>query len=70
MLQYQAVIKDLPECIVYSKRMRIPCYDSYFQIIPNRSESGSYQSGESNVPFLHTVLISITIKNIRKKISM
>ncbi len=34
MLQYQAVIKDLPECIVYSKRMRIPGYDSYFQIIP------------------------------------
>lgn len=31
---YQVVRKELPEVIVYSKRMKIPCYDYYFQCIP------------------------------------
>jgi DNA-binding transcriptional MerR regulator len=31
---YQAVVKQLPECIVYSKRMVVPDYNAYFQIIP------------------------------------
>lgn len=33
-MNYQAVIKELPECIVYSKRMVIPTYESYFDLIP------------------------------------
>jgi len=33
-MNYQAIIKELPECIVYSKRMTIPNYDFYFEIIP------------------------------------
>ena len=33
-MKYQAVIKELPECIVYSKRLTVPNYDSYFSIIP------------------------------------
>lgn len=33
-VNYQAVIKELPECIVYSKRLTVPSYDAYFQIIP------------------------------------
>jgi len=33
-MDYTAVIKALPECIVYSKKMTVPSYDSYFEIIP------------------------------------
>jgi effector-binding domain-containing protein len=33
-MNYQAILKELPECIVYSKRMTVPNYDSYFEIIP------------------------------------
>lgn len=33
-MNYQAIIKELPECIVYYKKMTIPSYDSYFQLIP------------------------------------
>ncbi|WP_017381035.1 MerR family transcriptional regulator [Paenisporosarcina sp. TG-14] len=33
-MSYQAVIKDLPECIVYSKKMHISSYDDYFELIP------------------------------------
>lgn len=35
---YSAVIKQTPECIVYSKRMIVPSYDSYFQLIPKIGE--------------------------------
>ncbi|MPW25800.1 hypothetical protein GC105_08355 [Alkalibaculum sp. M08DMB] len=31
---FQTIIKELPECIVYSKRMTVPNYDSYFELIP------------------------------------
>ena len=31
---YTATIKEQPECIVYSKKMTIPNYDAYFQLIP------------------------------------
>lgn len=34
LMNYQAIIKELPECIVYSKRMTVPNYDSYFELIP------------------------------------
>lgn len=34
-MNYQGIIKDLPECIVYSKKITVPNYDAYFQIIPS-----------------------------------
>ena len=40
-MNYQAIIKELPECIVYSKRMTIPSYDSYFSVIPAIGEQVS-----------------------------
>ena len=33
-MNYQGIIKELPECIVYSKRMTAPSYDDYFKLIP------------------------------------
>jgi len=33
-MTYSATIKELPRCVVYSKRMIIPNYDAYFQVIP------------------------------------
>lgn len=33
-MNYQAIIKDLPECMVYSKKMTVPSYDAYFEILP------------------------------------
>lgn len=33
-MEYKAVIKDLPECIIYSKKLKAPDYESYFKLIP------------------------------------
>lgn len=33
-MNYQAIIKELPECIVYSKKLVVPSYDAYFEVIP------------------------------------
>ncbi|MFZ2537402.1 MAG: MerR family transcriptional regulator [Oscillospiraceae bacterium] len=33
-MDYNAVIKQTPECIVYSKRFIAPSYNSYFEMIP------------------------------------
>ncbi len=33
-MNYHAIIKELPECIVYSKRMTVPSYNDYFTLIP------------------------------------
>lgn len=33
-MDYQAIIKELPKCIVYSKKLTVPNYDAYFQVIP------------------------------------
>lgn len=33
-MEYKAIIKDLPECIVYSKELLVPDYNSYFELIP------------------------------------
>lgn len=33
-MNYQATIKELPECIVYSKTLLVPNYDAYFEVIP------------------------------------
>ena len=43
-MNYSATIKELPACIVYSKRVRIPNYDAskytaYFDIIPAIGEA-------------------------------
>lgn len=37
-MSYEVVLKELPEIIVYSKRMVIPNYDAYFEIIPKIGE--------------------------------
>ena len=33
-MNYQAIIKELPECIVYYKRLTVPSYNAYFDLIP------------------------------------
>ncbi|WP_080799296.1 MerR family transcriptional regulator [Arabiibacter massiliensis] len=33
-MDYQATIKDIPGCIVYTKRLTVPDYSAYFQVIP------------------------------------
>lgn len=33
-MDYQATIKEIPSHIVYSKRMTVPDYNSYFEVIP------------------------------------
>ena len=38
-MNYSATVKQLPECIVYSKRMTIPNYDAYFEVIPAIGEA-------------------------------
>ncbi len=37
-MNYQAIIKQLPECIVYSKKMTVPSYDAYFEVLPALGE--------------------------------
>lgn len=37
-MNYQVIIKELPECIVYSKKTTVPSYDAYFQVIPEIGE--------------------------------
>jgi DNA-binding transcriptional MerR regulator len=37
-MRYQVVVKDLPACIVYSRRMVVESYDSYFEVIPKIGE--------------------------------
>jgi len=38
-MNYQAVIKDIPECIVFSKRQVIPNYDALFGLAPALGET-------------------------------
>ena len=33
-MSYDAVIKEIPECTVYSKRFTAPNYDAYFELVP------------------------------------
>jgi len=33
-MNYSATIKELPGCIVYSKKLKIESYDAYFEVIP------------------------------------
>ena len=37
-MNYQIAIKELPDVIVYSKRMVVPNYNAYFDIIPKLGE--------------------------------
>ena len=37
-MEYQAVIKNTPECIVYSKKMILPNNDALFTLIPELGE--------------------------------
>ncbi|MCL2368170.1 MAG: MerR family transcriptional regulator [Oscillospiraceae bacterium] len=43
-MNYVATVKDLPGCIVYSKKMTVPSYDAYFQLVPEIGEqiAGKY----------------------------
>jgi len=38
-MEKNVIIKELPECIVYSKRTIIPSYDTYFSMIPALGEA-------------------------------
>ena len=38
-MNYAATIKELPGCIVYSKRMQVPNYDAYFTSVPEIGET-------------------------------
>ena len=38
-MNYSATIKELPACVVYSKRLTVPDYDAYFQVIPEIGET-------------------------------
>lgn len=40
-MSYVATIKELPACIVYSKRFTAPSYNSYFELIPAIGEQVS-----------------------------
>lgn len=38
-MEYQVVTKEIPECIVFSKRQVIPNYDAYFELYPTVGEA-------------------------------
>ena len=38
-MNYSATEKQIPECIVYSKKMTIPNYNAYFKVIPEIGEA-------------------------------
>jgi DNA-binding transcriptional MerR regulator len=42
-MNYSATVKELPECIVYSKRMTLPSYNAYFEVVPVIGEAISKQ---------------------------
>ena len=33
-MDYQATVKDIPSCIVFTKQLTVPDYNSYFDVIP------------------------------------
>lgn len=45
-MDYEVALKELPEVIVYSKRMVIPDYNYYFEIIPKIGEEVSKSNPE------------------------
>ena len=38
-MNYAATIKEIPECTVYSKRLTLPNYNAYFEVIPPIGEA-------------------------------
>ena len=38
-MNYTATIKELPGCIVYSKKMTVPSYNAYFELVPAIGET-------------------------------
>lgn len=51
-MNYTATIKQLPDCIVYSKQLTAPNYNSYFQLIPAIGEQlkAKYPDLKCSVP--------------------
>lgn len=51
-MNYQAIMKELPECVVYFKETVIPGYDSYFELIPaiGAQISGKYPDLKCTTP--------------------
>ena len=51
-MNYSATIKELPRCVVYSKKMTIPSYDAYFEVIPEigQAVAGKYPELKCAVP--------------------
>ena len=51
-LNYSATIKELPECIVYAKKMIIPNDDAFFEVIPKigKTIEGKYPELKYAVP--------------------
>ena len=51
-MNYQAIIKELPDCIVYSKKMTVPDYNAYFELIPmiGQQVKGRYPDLKCSVP--------------------
>ncbi|MCL1975723.1 MAG: MerR family transcriptional regulator [Firmicutes bacterium] len=39
LMNYIATIKEIPGCIVYSKKMTVPNYDAYFELVPAIGET-------------------------------
>ena len=42
-MNYAATVKDLPGCIVYSKKMVVPSYAAYFELVPEIGERVTQQ---------------------------
>lgn len=51
-MNYQAIIKELPECVIYSKETVVPNYDAYFALIPSIGEkvAAKYPSLKCTTP--------------------
>ena len=52
LMNYHAAIKQLPECIIYSKRTTIPSYDSFSELLPaiNKALRQKYPDIKCAVP--------------------
>lgn len=37
-MNYQAIVKELPECIIYSKKLKLDSFNDYFEAIPKIGE--------------------------------
>lgn len=66
-MNYSAVLKELPECIVYSRRMVVPNYDSYFELIPAigeevRKSNPKLKCAVPEYSFIIRYLITLFIK--------